>query len=546
MASATAGMTLEQQIGQLFMAGFLEPTPTQEIIDLIQRYHVGGVILFSRNIQNARQVFELTQTLQETARAAGHRFPLLISIDQENGMVQRLGPDATRFPGNMALGAIGSEEIAYDVAEYTAEELRELGINMNLAPVADVNNNPANPVVGIRSFGEDPQQVARLIAAAVHGYRADGLEKLRGIRFAGVIPTLKHFPGHGDITTDPHLTLPVIPYTRERMEQIELVPFRSGIQAGVECVMTAHVALPAITGDNMPATISPAVIRGLLREELGYQGVVMTDCLEMQAISAGVGVGPGAVLALKAGVDLVLISHRYDRQRAGLDAVLAAVKAGKISEEEISQAAERVLRLKQQHLSWEKRKVPEPTLWEGSAIRNRVSRQAYELSTTLVRNEEGLIPLRVQPEARLLVVSQQQNEAFSQAEDNDYPDGFLAETIRQRHSNVDEFTLPAQPTEDDYQKALQTAGTADVTILLTMDAYTNNAQRTLMQRLAQSGQPVIDIAVHNPYDLMACPQLRTYLVTYEYTRPALAAAVRVLFGDIEPKGHLPVSLPGIA
>jgi beta-N-acetylhexosaminidase len=545
MASATAGMTLEQQIGQLFMAGFLEPTPTQEIIDLIQRYHVGGIILFSRNIQNARQVKELTRTLQETARAAGHPFLLLISIDQENGMVQRLGPDSIRFPGNMALGAIDSEEITYDVAAYTAEQLWELGINMNLAPVADVNNNPANPVVGIRSFGEDPQHVARLIAAAIHGYRADGIESRRDYRFPGVIPTLKHFPGHGDITSDPHLTLPVIPYTRERMEQIELVPFKSGIQAGVECVMTAHVALPAITGDNRPATVSPAIIRGLLREELGYQGVVMTDCLEMQAISDGVGVGPGAVLALQAGVDLVLISHRYDRQRAGLESALAAVKAGEISEAEISQAAERVLQLKQQHLSWGEPEIPEQMLWKGSVTRSQVSQRAYELSTTLVRNEEGLIPLRLQPEARLLVISQQQNEAFSQAEDNDYPEGFLAETIRQRHSNVDEITLPAHPAEDDYQKVLQAASASDINILLTTDAYINSSQRILMQRLAQSGRPVIAIAVHNPYDLLACPQLRTYLVTYEYTRPALTAAARVLFGDIEPKGHLPVSLPGI-
>jgi beta-N-acetylhexosaminidase len=546
MASATTGMTLEQQIGQLFMAGFLEPTPTQEMIDLIQRYHVGGVILFSRNIQNTRQVKDLTQTLQETARAAGHRFPLLISIDQENGMVQRLGPDATRFPGNMALGAIGSEEITYDVAEYTAEQLWELGINMNLAPVADVNNNPANPVVGIRSFGEDPQQVARLVAAAVHGYRADRLENRRDYRFPGVIPTLKHFPGHGDTATDSHLSLPVVPHTRERLAQIELVPFNRGIQAGAECVMTAHVALPAITGDNTPATISPAVIRGLLREELGFQGVVMTDCLEMQAISEGVGVGPGAVLALKAGVDLVLISHRYDRQRAGLELALAAVKAGEISEAEISQAAERVLRLKQQHLSWGEPEIPEHMLWTGSVTRSQVSQRAYELSTTLVRNEEELIPLRLQPEARLLVISQQQHESFSQAEDNNYPEGFLAETIRQRHSNVDEITLPARPAEDDYQKVLQAATASDISILLTMDAYTNDSQRILMQRLAQSGRPVIDIAVHNPYDLLACPQLRTYLVTYEYTRPALTAAARVLFGDIEPKGHLPVSLPGIA
>ncbi|HYT37084.1 MAG TPA: glycoside hydrolase family 3 N-terminal domain-containing protein, partial [Ktedonobacteraceae bacterium] len=233
------GMTLEEQIGQLLMVGFWGSTPSLEIIDLMQRYHVGNVILFSRNIHDTQQVLELTQKLQAIAKEAGQRYPLLIAIDQENGIVQRLGDLVTLFPGNMALGATGSEEIAYKVALATGNELKALGINMNLAPVVDVNNNPANPIIGVRSFGEDPSLVARLGAAMVKGFRA-----------AGILSCLKHFPGHGDTATDSHLSLPVIPYALQRLEALELVPFRSGMKAGAESVMIAHVAFPTLAEQN--------------------------------------------------------------------------------------------------------------------------------------------------------------------------------------------------------------------------------------------------------------------------------------------------------
>src|SRR5256886_4063791 len=239
-------MTLEEQIGQSLMVGFWGTTPSLEIIDLIQRYHVGNVILFSRNIHETQQVLELTQKLQEIAKEAGQRYPLLIAIDHENGIVQRLGDMVTIFPGNMALGAIGSEEIAYKVAMATGNELKALGINMNLAPVVDVNNNPANPIIGGRSFGEDPLLVARLGAAMVRGYRA-----------AGILSCLKHFPGHGDTATDSHLSLPVIPYALQRLEALELVPFKSGMKVGAESGMIAHIALPSLAEkDTFPATPS--------------------------------------------------------------------------------------------------------------------------------------------------------------------------------------------------------------------------------------------------------------------------------------------------
>ncbi len=532
MPDYTAEMTLEQQIGQLFMVGFHGTSASPDIIDLIQRCHVGGVILFSRNIGTAQEVAALTRSLQAAAKAAGHRYPLLISIDQENGMVRRLGDDMTAFPGNMALGAVGSEQTVQDVAQATGEELKALGINMNLAPVADVNNNPANPAIGVRSFGEDPEQVARFIAAAVRGYRA-----------AGVVATLKHFPGSGDTATDPHLDLPVIPHNMERLAAVELAPFKRGIEGGADAVMIAHIFLPAIMPpDSLPATVSPAVIQTLLREQLGYDGVAMSDCLEMDAITNTVGAQRGSVLALKAGIDLVLISHRCDRQRAGIEATQAAARSGELSPAAITRAAERVLRLKQRLLSWDDALPAAPSPWAGNPAHQQLAQRAYEQSTTLVRDADALLPLRLDPTAPLLVLTPQAN-TFSLASDKVHHHEFFVESIRQRHSAVQAISLPAQPTEAEYQQALQAARSAQATIMLTLNAHLDKHQADLMQALLQRGAPVIGIAAGNPYDLLAFPTLHTYLVTYEYTRPALAAAVRVLFGEIPPQGRLPVSLP---
>ncbi len=534
MPGNTGDMTLEQQIGQLFMVGFDGVNATPDILDLIERYHVGGVIFFTRNIGTAQQVAALTRSLQEAAKAAGHRTPLHISIDQENGMVGRLGEDMTAFPGNMALGAIGSEQAVADVAQATGEELKALGINMNLAPVADVNNNPANPVIGVRSFGEDPQQVARLTAAAVRGYRA-----------AGVISSLKHFPGHGDTATDSHLALPIIPHSIERLEAVELAPFRRGIEAGADSVMIAHIFLPALMpADGLPATVSPAIIQGLLREQLGYDGVVVSDCMEMDAITSTVGAAQGSVLALKAGTDVVLVSHRYDRQRASIEATLAAAQSGDLSAETIRQAAERVLRLKQRLLSWETALPTAPFIWAGSAAHQQLAQRAYEQSTTLVRNEDALLPLHMDPAEPLCVLTVQP-DTFSQASDRVQHHEFFVECIRQRHPTVHALALAAQPNDAEYRQALQAASNAKATIVLTMNANLDKQQADLMRRLLQASIPVIGLAVGNPYDLLAFPALRTYLATCEYTRPALAAAVGVLFGERQAQGRLPVSLPGL-
>ncbi len=536
MDNYTDGMTLEEQIGQLLMVGFWGSTPSQEIIDLIQRHHVGNILLFSRNIRDAQQVFELTQSLQAIAQEAGLRYPLLIAIDQENGLVQRLGEAVTLFPGNMALGAIGSEKVAYEVALVTGRELKALGINMNLAPVVDVNNNPANPVIGVRSFGEDAQQVARLAAAMVKGYHA-----------TGILDCLKHFPGHGDTAVDSHLALPTIPYALEWLEALELVPFRSGIEAGAESVMIAHVSFPALTRQDMlPATLSSAIVQGLLREKLGFNGVILSDCLEMKAISETFGTERAAVMAIQAGIDLVLVSHHYTQQLGSIEAIQAAVQAHELSPQAVQQAAERVLGFKASYLSWND--ISPSTTFPasiGCEAHIQLQDQAYELSTTLVRNADALLPLHLKSGERIVVLSPQRN-SMSMVEDRYYSDEVLADIIQQYHSPVRRLSIAQGPVEDAYRELLQTSSESDIFIVATVNAHLDERdeqQAEVVRYLVASGRRIIGIAVRNPYDLLAFPQLRTYLVTYEYTRPALTAAVRVIFGERQAQGHLPVSIP---
>ena len=535
MDNYTPGMTLEEQIGQLLMIGFWGTTPSPEIIDMIQRYHVGNIILFSRNIHDTLQVFELTQQLQAISKEAGQRYPLLIAIDQENGLVQRLGDTATIFPGNMALGAIASEDIAYKVAMATGNELKALGINMNLAPVVDVNNNPANPVIGVRSFGEDASLVARLGTAMVKGYRA-----------AGILSCLKHFPGHGDTTTDSHLALPVIPYTLQRLEALELVPFWSGIEARAEGVMIAHIAFPTLMEQNtLPATLSSTIVQELLRKQLDFKGIILSDCMEMEAISETFGTERGVVMALQAGIDLVLVSHEYKYQRASIEAIQAAIQSHELTTQAVRQEAERVLKLKAGYLSWED--VPGTTRSPaivGCEKHLQLQRMAFELSTTLVRNDEALLPLKLNSDKRIVVLSPYRN-TMTMVEDRYYSDDLLVDILQQYHPHAELVTVAPGLLDDNCKLLLQTTRESDIFVLATVNAHRDLQQAQLVRCLVSSGRHIIVIATRDPYDLQAFPQLSTYLCTYEYSRPALLAAMHVMFGEKQAQGHLPVRIPGL-
>lgn len=537
----TAPMTLDEQIGQLIVVGFQGMTPSPEVIDLIENHHVGGIILFSRNIQDTRQLLELTSSLQAIAQKAGHRSPLLISLDQENGAVSRLGHGATLFPGSMALGATGSAQMARDIAYASGRELHALGINMNLAPVVDVNNNPDNPVIGPRSFGEDPHHVGLFTTSVVQGYRE-----------AGLMTCLKHFPGHGDTAVDSHRFLPSIPHTIERLEAVELLPFKSGIAAGAASVMVAHIAFPSIMPVAVPgndtralaATASPAIVQELLRERLGFDGVIISDCLEMSAILKTIGTQLGTVLALRAGIDLLLISHSYQQQVASIGAIKEAIAGGKLARERILQASRRVLRMKNHYLSWLTPAEPIVPTWVGGIQHACLRDQVYDMAVTILRDEKALLPLQLQTTERLLVLYPE-GEAALLAEDRSHSAALLGECLKQQHANVCAKSISLRPAEGEREQIQQEAAHCDIIIMLTMNAHLYRQQAELMQGLIHLQRRLIGIAVYNPYDLLAFPQLGTYLATYECTLPALEAIARVLFGVTQAKGRLPVSLPGM-
>jgi beta-N-acetylhexosaminidase len=541
MNDLTTQLTLEQQIGQTLMVGFWGTTASQEIIDLIQKYHIGNVILFSRNIADAEQVHTLTATLQQAARDAGHILPLLIATDQENGIVQRLGTAATLFPGNMALGAINAQDaqkITFEVAQATGQEMAALGINMNLAPVVDVNNNAANSVIGVRSFGEDPHLVARLGSAAVQGYQG-----------AGVIACMKHFPGHGDTSVDSHLALPTIPYDLARLQQLELVPFIAGIQTGVASIMVAHIHFPALDpSEVLPASLSSNVIQGLLRTQLAYQGLIISDCFEMRAVSETFGTERAAVMGLQAGNDIVLVSHHYEQQVGSINAIKTALHTGSLTPQVIQQAAQRVLALKSHYLSWHQAPpVDDFSISAGqppissidTPAHQRLQERAYALTTTLVRNENALIPLHLQPADTIVIVSPPRN-TMTIVEDRYYSDQSLLDIIRPYHEQT---TLLPASSADDLPSLLANTDENAIFIITTINAHLDEAQASIVRSLAKQRQRIINIAARNPYDLQAYPSLPTYLATYEYTQPALQAALRVIFGEQKALGHVPVTIP---
>lgn len=326
--------SLRETVGQLLMIGFGGTAVTTELVDWIQEYRPGGIILFSRNLVDPEQVARLTNTLQEVAQGP----PLFIAIDQEGGRVSRLPQGFTIFPAAATVAACQSPDVVYSAAEVTAKELRAVGINMNMAPVLDINTNAANPIIGNRAFGETPDQVCTF-----------GIAAMAGLQDNGIIACGKHFPGHGDTITDSHKVLPVVTASKERLLSMELVPFRHAINHGMRTIMTAHVQYPAL--DNIfPATLSHIILTDLLRTELGFEGVTITDDLEMNAILDHGSVGDAAVQSLRAGADILLVCHRQDRQSEAIHAVEQALESGDLSMEQIHTSAQRIQVLKQDFL----------------------------------------------------------------------------------------------------------------------------------------------------------------------------------------------------
>lgn len=509
--------TLEQKIGQTMIVGFDGLTVDNELRHLITDYHIGGVILFARNIQSPRQVAQLTNELQQIALQSGNP-GLFIAIDQEGGRVARLTEDKgfTEFPSAMALSATGDPENAYRAATLLAIEMRAVGINVDFAPVLDVNNNPANPIIGIRSFSSVPQQVKEY-----------GLAFARGLEQNGVLAFGKHFPGHGDTSLDSHLDLPTIPHDRNRLDQIELLPFRAFIEHHFSGIMTAHITFPAIDSQMaLPATLSRAVLTGLLREELGFQGVIVTDSLEMGALTqSGYPPEKGAPLALAAGADLLLFNRDHAMHRAAYQNLLQAVREGSISLQQLDASVERILTIKQKFGILAPSPIDLETVSHqvGLAEHRESSRQMAAQALTLLRDPQNLLPLHTPP----LIV---EPEAARGAGTDLYSGATILE-------------VDTRPSDAQCASVLHAAQRHQTVLLLLNDLDRNPQQMELLEKLVQEGLPVIALLHRNPFDAALVPASATVLITYGLNPPMLDAIRQALSGQIAVRGVLPVSLP---
>ncbi|MFJ3665319.1 glycoside hydrolase family 3 N-terminal domain-containing protein [Streptomyces sp. NPDC090106] len=532
-------MTLPEKVGQLFVMrvyGHSATDPDQADIDanlkeigvrtaaeLIDTYRVGGVIYFTwaHNTRDPHQIADLSNGIQRASLELPRGLPVLVSTDQEHGIVCRVGEPATLLPGAMAVGAGGSRGDARTLGRIAGRELRALGIRQNYSPVADVNVNPANPVIGVRSFGADPGAVSALVAAEVRGYQHD----------RQVAATAKHFPGHGDTAVDSHYGFPVITHTRAQWDTLDAPPFRAAIAAGIDSIMTAHLMVPALDDSGDPATLSRPILHGILREELGYDGVVVTDSLGMEGVRTKYGDDRVPVLALKAGVDQLLNPPDL---HVAWNAVLRAVRDGELTEARLDESILRILRLKARLGLFEDPYVSqrEVTRTVGVPAHLAAADRIAERTTTLLVNEGGLLPLTPR---RLLVTGA---DPASPSGTTGPPTGVLATAFAELGFRATALSTGTAPSAAAVAAAVAAARDADAVVVGTYNL--NSAQKSLVEQLTATGRPVVAIAIRNPYDVAQLPGVPAYLASYSWTDVELRAAARVIAGRVAPRGRLPV------
>ena len=526
--SLLASLTVRQQVGQLvipWLSGSytaLDDSLFQVAARWVDSLEIGGLIV---SVGSPLDIATKLNALQQRSR-----LPLLVSADLEWGAGMRV-VGATAFPHIMAVGATGDPRDAYTIGAAAAVEGRAVGIHVNFAPDADVNNNPANPIINTRSFGEDPRTVSRLVA-----------EYVRGLHEHGMLATLKHFPGHGDTQTDSHIGLPVITAGYGRLDSLELVPFRAGIAAGADVVMSAHIAFPALTGSNDPATLSAAVLTGLLRDSLRFPGLVVTDALMMGAIVTKYGAGEATVRAFLAGSDLLLIPADPD---SAVLAMTAAVAAGRVTPQRLAQSVRRVLEIKRRLGLFERRTVPLDSIPHvvGSKRFQDAANDIAVRSLTLVRDVGGrLHALRGHP-GRLALI------AYAD-EANGSVGLFLTDLLRQGGDTVEYFRLWPMSGTLSYDSARATIARAPATVFLTnVRPISGKGNIALPDSLAQlitltdAARPTVLVSLGSPYLLNQTPAVRSYLIAWSGVRASERAVALALLGRVPLGGHLPTRLP---
>jgi beta-glucosidase-like glycosyl hydrolase len=551
-------MTLDDKVGQLFMTSIdsmylaSDTERFESLVARIQELKLGGIIVFGGSerapsvlLNNTYGTVTLGQplsaasTLNRLQQASA--LPLLTAADFETGVAFRMS-GATAFPRAMAFGAAGDEQLAFEAARITAQEGRAIGVHLNFAPVADVNNNARNPVINTRSFGEVPASVGALNAAYI-----------RGLKAGGMLSTLKHFPGHGDTDVDSHIGLPVIPHDRARLDAVELPSFQAGIDAGADAVMTAHIQLPALdAAEFSPTTLSRPIVTGLLREQMKFDGLVVTDAMTMDAIARRMSPGDAAVRAVAAGNDLILQSPD---DAAAVAAVKAAVTAGTIDMAQLDASVRRILRTKARLGLHRQRVVSLDALAThvGGRANALVAQQASQRGITLLKDERNQVPLRVPREAAVLYLSVL-----------DYPSGWriaspsrtVIPELRQRWPSVTSIELSDRSTPSEIDLVRATALRYDAIVVSVFVRASSGSGRMdlaapitkLLQDLARmtasTPRPFVTMFFGNPYVPMFVPELPAVLLTYDFYDLAEASAVRALAGEAAITGRLPISLPG--
>jgi beta-N-acetylhexosaminidase len=534
-------MTLREKIGQLLMVPFVglftssENADYKEALRQVEENHVGGLMVATTRgplgIKRS-QVYPTAVMPNEFQRRA--KIPLLIGADFESGTAMRLD-EGTSFPSAMAIGATGDPKLAYAAGKTIALESRAAGVHWIFAPDADVNNNPDNPIINIRSFGEDPKSVAQFAT-----------EFIRGVEEHGALATAKHFPGHGNVSVDSHLSMPAVPGSHAELDKTELIPFRAAIAAGLSSIMTGHLSVPALESDpNVPATLSRNVLTRLLRDELKFRGLIVTDAMDMGGITSLYTPGEAAVRAIEAGVDVVLLSANPDAAIAALE---AAVKSGRISAERIDVSVRRILATKSR-LRLDKNRLVDIARLNESFGSPECATQALDIATrgiTLLRNDSKMLPLDATRPLRVLLAS-------LSADPDPYPgetieleiparvDSLQALRADTRFANVSTLTLPPPETYDIAIAAL---------FVRVADGKGNvgfpDDQRAFVNQLLAGGKPVVIAAFGTPYLISQFPNAKTWLAAFSTNRVAQHAAARALFGESAIAGAIPVTVPGIA
>ncbi len=540
-----ASMNTEEKVGQMFMLAFAADQ-LDAARALMEEHLVGGAYIGDDNVPTAAAALALCNRLQSFAGNTRLGIPLLLGCDQEGTWSVMTGESAMG-PGNMALGATDDPQRAYDMYGVIARETSAVGLNVVLGPAADCNSNPHNSIIGMRSFGEKPELVARMTAAAV-----------RGLQDNGSVATLKHFPGHGDTRLDSHRGLPTVTRNRDELNKIDLKPFAAGIDAGAKIVMTSHIIFSDLDSER-PATLSPVILCDLLRGKLGFEGMIVSDSMNMHSMKRNYDPADAAIQGFKAGVDLMMLAEEhYDHdadqylanQRALIRAVIRAVDEGVISAERVDEAVGRVLRLKRD-AGWSTEPQPDVTARVGDRMHRALELETARGAVSVLRNRKRLLP--IDSAAPITVVNTSKRSAYdvltktrgigpNQAKPafDVFADALAANCKRLRLIAAEDFDVDAIPSA-----GALIAVTENYT-LPGMD-FDQSLQAQIVRALRQAaGDRLIVVALRDPYELADFPDIGTYLCAFSFRPCAAQAAAEVLLGEIEASGRSPVSVPGTA